>query len=200
MDDSEDGNQSSAKPEQTPHALAEDVGKYVAGGFHPIHLGDRIGPEERFEIHHKLGFSNACTVWLCLDRKNERRVAVKILRAENSVKPHPEVAALRLFEGIDRNELRLNRIFTVEEHFWIDGPNGRHLCLIVQVLGSAISCESRDIDLNTPDLLTDICFQAAQSLNYLHMKKICHGGKNYRVQFVPCDQRLTVTQISAQII
>ncbi|KAI8945598.1 kinase-like domain-containing protein [Xylaria longipes] len=165
-----------SKPNDLPsYARVEDIGRYVAGGYHPIHLGDRIGPDERFEIHHKLGYSDGCTMWLCLDRTNERRVGVKIFQADKSTESHPEIAALRLFEGIDRQELRSNRIFTMEEHFWIDGPNGRHLCFVTQVLGPAISYSLKGVDLDTPDLLADFCLQAAQSLKYLHDKKICHG-------------------------
>ncbi|KAI0448365.1 kinase-like domain-containing protein [Xylaria acuta] len=175
MDYPETGDYYSTSKELPPYARVEDIGRYVAGGYHPIHLGDRIGPEERFEVHHKLGYSDACTVWLCLDRKNGRRVGVKVFQAENSTESDPELAALRLFEGIDRYELQSNRIFTMDEHFWIEGPNGRHLCFVVQVLGLAISYGLKGVDLDTPDLLTDLCLQAAQSLKYLHDKKICHG-------------------------
>ncbi|KAI0544985.1 kinase-like domain-containing protein [Xylaria curta] len=158
---------------EVPHyAQVEGIGNYVIGGFHPIHIGDRIGPDEQFEVHHKLGYSNACAVWLCFDRRNERRVGIKVFQPEKSTESHPEIVALRLFEGIDREELRSNRIVIVDEHFWINGPNGRHLCFAVQVLGPAISYM---LSLDTPDLLTDLCFQAAQSLKYLHDKKICHG-------------------------
>ncbi|RWA12961.1 hypothetical protein EKO27_g2183 [Xylaria grammica] len=157
------------------YALVEDIGRYVAGGFHPIHLGDRLGPDERFEVRHKLGYSNVCTVWLCMDRKNERHVGIKVLQAESSTEPHPEIAVLHLFEGIDQQELQSNHIFAVNDYFWVTGPNGRHLCLVVQVLGPTISWSLRGIDLDTPDLLTDLCLQASQSLKYLHDKKICHG-------------------------
>ncbi|KAI0532986.1 kinase-like domain-containing protein [Xylaria digitata] len=146
------------------YARVEDLERYVADGFHPIHLGDRLGPDGRFEFRHKLGYSNKSTVWLCLDRKNAKHVGVKVLQAEKSTESHPEVTVLRLFEGVDRQELQSNHVFTIDEHFWIDGPNGRHLCLVVQ-----------GIDLDIPDLLTDLCLQAAQSLKHLHDKKICHG-------------------------
>ncbi|KAJ8126645.1 hypothetical protein O1611_g6992 [Lasiodiplodia mahajangana] len=153
----------------------EDIERYTAGGFHPVHLGDRIGLEGRFEVHHKLGYSDACTVWLCLDRKNRRHVGVKIFRADQSSESHPEILALRLFEGVDRQERQSSHIFTIDEHFWIDGPNGRHLCFVVEVLGPAISYNLRGIDLDTSELLTDLCFQAARGLKYLHDKGICHG-------------------------
>ncbi|KAI1750257.1 kinase-like domain-containing protein [Xylaria castorea] len=175
MNSPEAENRNSTLEELLYYAQVEDIGRYVAGGFHPIHLGDRIGPDERFEIHHKLGYSDACTVWLCLDRKSGRRVGVKVFQAEKSTESHPEIMALRLFEGVDHQELQTNRIFTIDENFWIDGPNGRHLCFVVQVLGPAISYMLKGVDLNAPELLTDLCLQAAQSLKYLHDKKICHG-------------------------
>ncbi|KAI1820693.1 kinase-like domain-containing protein [Xylaria intraflava] len=185
-DSSEAGDPESPLDEIPRSARVEDIGGYVVGGFHPLHLGDRIGPDERFEVHHKLGHSEACTIWLCLDRANRSRVGVKVLQAKKSSNSHPEITALRLFDGIDREELRSNRIFPIEEHFWIDGPNGRHLCFVVQVLGPDISHVLEGIDLDTPDLLVDLCLQASQSLKYLHDKKICHGDfrpDHMRLQF-----------------
>lgn len=166
------------------YAQVEDITGYIAGGFHPIHLGDRIGPDEQFEVRHKLGYSATCTVWLCLDNKRQQHVGVKVLRADESSMSHPKIEALSLFEGVDRQELKTNRIFAIDEHFWIDGPNGRHICLVVQVLGPAISYDLKGMDLNTPDSLTDLCLQASESLKYLHDKKICHGGKISRCP--PC--------------
>jgi len=159
-------------------AHVEDIiGYYAEGGYHPVHIGDRIGIGERFEVQHKLGYNETGTIWLCLDSKNGRRVGVKILKASKSLESHPEVLALRLFDGIDREELYANHVFPVEEYFWIEGPNGRHLCFIIQVLGPAISYTLEGIDLDTPDTLADLCLQAANGLKYLHDRKICHGSK-----------------------
>ncbi|KAI0438181.1 hypothetical protein F4803DRAFT_555314 [Xylaria telfairii] len=153
-------DQDSRSEELPLYVCVEDVGGYVAGGLHPIHLGDKIGPDERFEVHHKLGYSDACTMWLCLDSREDRRVCVKVFRAEKSVEPHPEIEALYLFEGIDRDELQSNRISTMDEHFWIDGSNGYHLCFVMQVLGPPINYGLKGIGLDTPDLLGDLCLQA----------------------------------------
>ncbi|KAI1170084.1 kinase-like domain-containing protein [Nemania sp. FL0916] len=158
-----------------PYARVENISNYVVGGFHPIHFGDQIGPDERFEVHHKLGYSDACTVWLCLNRSDGRRVAVKVFRADKSAESETETEALHLFEGMDRAELEANHMFPVDEYFWIDGPNGHHICFIVQILGPAISYGLPEMDLDTPDFLTDVCFQAARGLKYLHDKKVCHG-------------------------
>jgi serine/threonine protein kinase len=167
-------------PDKLPsYARVEKLKRYVFGGYHPVHLGDRIGTAERFEVHHKLGFSDTCTVWLCLDRVKIRRVGVKILRAAKSTDTSAEVAALRLFKDYDGRELRSNHIYPIEEHFWIDGPNGRHLCLVVEVLGPSISYSLKGIGFDNPDILTDLCYQATQALKYLHDREICHGGMHF---------------------
>ncbi|KAI0875758.1 kinase-like domain-containing protein [Hypoxylon argillaceum] len=164
------------EPDELPtYARVEDIRRYCKGGFHPIHFGECIDQGGRFEVHHKLGYTETCTVWLCLDRKNKRRVGVKVFQAEKSTETHPEIVALRLFEGINRRELQSNYIFPIEEHFWVDGPNGRHLCFVVQVLGPPISHSLRGIDLDASDHLADLCLQAGKGLKYLHDKKICHG-------------------------
>ncbi|KAI8625950.1 kinase-like domain-containing protein [Xylariaceae sp. FL1651] len=164
-----------AQNELPEYAQIEDIKKYVPGGFHPIHLGDCIGSEDRFEVQHKLGYNDTCTVWLCFDHKNSRRVGIKVLQAAESSTSFPELVALHLFECYDSQELRSNHIFPIEEHFWIEGPNGRHLCLVVEVLGPAISYWLKGIGFDTPNLLTDLCFQASQGLKYLHDRKIGHG-------------------------
>jgi serine/threonine protein kinase len=55
--------------------------------------------------------------------------------------------------------------------FWIEGPNGRHLCLVLPVLGPSISeAAKEDVAFQK-----DILFKAAESLQFLHDRGICHG-------------------------
>ena len=61
----------------------------------------------------------------------------------------------------------------LQRHFWIDGPNGRHLALVCQVLGPSIAF-SKDIRLHT-HLVGEIVQQVTQGLEYLHSEGICHG-------------------------
>lgn len=59
----------------------EDLDGYVAGGYHPVHIGDKY-KSERYEIVHKLGFGSHSTVWLAQDRRDSRFVALKFLVAD----------------------------------------------------------------------------------------------------------------------
>lgn len=44
----------------------EGILNYRKGGYHPVTLGDTF-KNERYKIHHKLGFGASSTVWLAED-------------------------------------------------------------------------------------------------------------------------------------
>lgn len=63
----------------------------------------------------------------------------------------------------------------LQRHFWIGGPNGRHLALVCQVLGPSLSRLIHwRIRLYTR-LARSIVLQVTQGLEYLHSEGICLG-------------------------
>ena len=50
------------------NVYAEPLALYRSGGYHPVHLGDRL-QEDRYVIVHKLGWGLNGTTWLARDRK-----------------------------------------------------------------------------------------------------------------------------------
>lgn len=62
----------------------EDVNRYEPGGFHPILIGDTLGPRNRFRVVHKLGYGQFSTVWLCYDEEDKIWRAVKVICADSS--------------------------------------------------------------------------------------------------------------------
>ncbi|KAI1077764.1 kinase-like domain-containing protein [Whalleya microplaca] len=148
---------------------------YTSGGLHPVHIGDCIGAKERFEVFYKLGYGDYSTVWLCFDNEKSYWMAVKIIAASESCESHPELTVMRIFEGIPRDELVDNHILLPSEHFWIDGPNGRHLCLVSELISTIGHGPPIGMGQHEPDGLNDLCFQICSGVRYLHNNGVCHG-------------------------
>ncbi|KAK4161589.1 kinase-like domain-containing protein [Cladorrhinum sp. PSN259] len=72
-----------------------------------------------------------------------------------------------------------SRLFAVaDRQFWLDGPNGRHLCLVFPVLGPNLAKLSKGIYPRIkPGFAKEVSLQAAQALAHLHSNGLCHGGK-----------------------
>ena len=60
------------------------------------------------------------------------------------------------------------------ETFWVNSPNGRHLCTVLPVLGPTISEWRKEIGSDS-ERTRKICRQAAEGLGFLHSKGLCHG-------------------------
>lgn len=164
-----------SEPRHTYHPFqlgpSEDLEWYEPGGFHPVHLHDVY--DQRYSIVHKLGFGGFSTVWLALDSAKEEWVALKILDSDSSTSSTPRPSIL------DDDDMKSSALFCIPiRDFWIHGPNGHHLCLVLPVVGPSCSSLSKGIySTMKPALAADIGRQAAQATTLLHSKGFCHGGQ-----------------------
>lgn len=155
---------------------SEEFEWYRKGGFHPVHLGD-LFDDGRYRIVHKLGSGGFSTVWLAFDNSLSTWVALKIVVARRSrVVEEKALICDRITSGWDDC-----RLVTYTRYFHINGPNGRHLCLVLPLLGP--SCYSLSRYLKTrirPWLAHLVASEAAKAVADLHARGLCHGGKLYR--------------------
>ncbi|KAI0547612.1 kinase-like domain-containing protein [Xylaria curta] len=154
----------------------EDVEDYRPGGLHPVDMFDTL-LDDRFEVCHKLGSGGIATVWLCYEKAIKKWKAIKINAADRSSEDSPEIRVSKVLQkGGDAS--RLLEEYNVAmplETFWIDGPNGRHLCTVLPVLGPRLS-EWREMSLCTDAArINDVCYQLTKGLSFLHSHGICHG-------------------------
>ncbi|KAI0023839.1 protein kinase-like protein [Xylariomycetidae sp. FL0641] len=157
----------------------EDVQDYNKGGHHPVHLGDRF-LDGRLEVIHKLGFGGFGMIWFCRDTEAEKWRALKILSAEHSAKGVEEKIYDHLQAHATSEELDANHIAVPLERFWIDGPNGRHLCFVMPVFGLHVGHWSNTVkdheDIQgSARKINAVCCQIVKALKYLHGHGICHG-------------------------
>lgn len=152
----------------------EDVGEYAPGGLHPTHLGEILNG--RYEVVLKLGHGGYSTVWLCNDTKKKKWRAVKILKASTSTEGCAELRIHHLFSDMDsrHTDIRNSRVALATDHFWMDGPNGSHLCIVMPLLGPNLdNAAQRYLYEEAPLMRT--CFQLVQAMSFLHSKGVCHG-------------------------
>mmetsp|Transcript_10923 Transcript_10923/g.15175 ORF Transcript_10923/g.15175 Transcript_10923/m.15175 type:complete len:556 (+) Transcript_10923:122-1789(+) len=161
----------------------DDEGKsgYKRGGYHPVKIGDVYN--ERYTVHRKLGWGHFSTVWLATDSEVEddnhphKCVALKI---QKSAQQYAEAAEdeIELLTKI-KNSRGSGRKYCVEllNHFRIYGPNGKHVCMVFEVMGRNLlylikKHNYRGIPIKTCKRLT---YQILVGLDFLHRKcKIIH--------------------------
>jgi serine/threonine protein kinase len=152
---------------------------YRSGGFHPVHLGDYF-KNDRYHVIHKLGHGGFATVWLARDTTRHRYVALKILAARLS-RDCPEVEILRRIKLAPEHSGK-PYVMSMLDHFWINGPNGKHLCVVSQVGGPSIKQfnDCPGMSSGTRRLRAyvarKVALQATEGLAYIHSTGVVHGG------------------------
>lgn len=154
----------------------EDVELYRPGGFHPVHLGDTFS-NGRYRIIHKLGYGGFSTVWLAREESQKRYVALKISTAEASSDSHE----LKILRHLERSSDQPGRkyVASILDHFYFEGPNGLHICLVSKVGGPSIAqvCQHQRRRRRFRGVLARrLARQAAQALEFMHSNGVVHGG------------------------
>ncbi|KAK6951449.1 hypothetical protein Daesc_007984 [Daldinia eschscholtzii] len=152
----------------------EDVEWYQLGGFYPLDIDETI--INRFKAVHKLGHGGIATVWFCWDLQEEKWIALKINSATHSSDDCSDLKTNRMIEARSKGteELKDNNIMIALETFFIESPNGRHLCSVLPVAGPRFT-DWEDRIGEDFDRRKKISYQLAKALAFLHSKGICHG-------------------------
>lgn len=177
---------------------AEDLSKYCPGGYHPIHIGD-VFQDGRYTIVQKLGFGGFSTVWLARDNlyaiillttysswsvpdwssRKQSNVSIKVVVSDHSESHSRELGILQhLKEKGDSNHPGCQYVSQLLDSFHHEGPNGRHLCVVMEVLGPeipAVMDKCTNYRLNG-HLAHRVSSQLLLAVDYLHSCGVAHGG------------------------
>ncbi|KAI1052584.1 hypothetical protein LB507_009789 [Fusarium sp. FIESC RH6] len=150
----------------------ESLEEYQDGGYHPIRLGDTLGPSDRYKVIHKLGHGGFGTVWLCRDMVGARYIALKVLASELKSDDLPDLT----LTDLDQSHPGAKYITSPLNQFSLEGPNGSHYCLVLPVLGPCLSPNLWErLDKDAGSALRRFARQSTQALNFLHQNQICHA-------------------------
>ncbi|KAL4748172.1 hypothetical protein BDW72DRAFT_205823 [Aspergillus terricola var. indicus] len=157
---------------------AEPLDRYRKGGYHPILLGSSLS-DGRYKILHKLRWGGYSTVWAARDRRSQSLgtyVAVKICVSERECDIGQR--ELNVLKELTSKHAGSRHVRLVD-NFDLDGPNGKHQCLVFELLGTSLPdvMETRFSDGRHPgEIAKAITKQALLGLGFLHQHKIAHGA------------------------
>ena len=128
----------------------------------------------RYKLIRKLGCGAFSTVWLSKHINTNQWVAIKIVKTKSLYfkSSLEEIQMLRTVQKTDPKDPFSQRIVKLIDHLTIKGINGRHRCLVFEVLGDSlyefmIKSHKMGIPIQT---LKPIVRQILEALHYLHSK------------------------------
>ena len=112
--------------------------------------------------------------------RNQRNVSIKVIVANRSEAHNRELQILQsIRETGNPHHPGRKHVSQLLDWFHHDGPNGRHLCLVLELLGppvSAIAEQHQNYRLDGK-LARRVSRQMLYATNYLHSCGVVHGGR-----------------------
>ncbi|GLA40016.1 hypothetical protein AnigIFM63309_007621 [Aspergillus niger] len=113
----------------------ETLPTYNAEKYYPVRLGEVL--DGRYQVVAKLGYGVTSTVWLGRDLSDSKHVALKIYVSGTTDKNH-ELDVYERMNAIKTDHAGQALIRKLWDHFFLEGPHGRHICLVHQPLGLSV--------------------------------------------------------------
>ncbi|KAK7309415.1 hypothetical protein RJT34_06123 [Clitoria ternatea] len=147
----------------------EGFDSYRKGGYHAVRLADQFAGG-RYIAQRKLGWGQFSTVWLAYDTNTSSYVALKIQKsaAQFVQAALHEIDVLSSIADSDPTNSKF--VIQLIDHFKHTGPNGQHLCMVLEFLGDSLLRLIRynrykGLPLNK---VREICKYVLTGLDYLH--------------------------------
>ncbi|OJI83058.1 hypothetical protein ASPTUDRAFT_57031 [Aspergillus tubingensis CBS 134.48] len=158
----------------------ETLPTYDVKKYYPVRLGEVL--DGRYQVVAKLGYDVTSTVWLGRDLSDSKHVALKIY-VSGTMKSSNEIAVYERINTVETDHAGKNLIRQLWDHFFLEGPHGRHMCLVHQPLGLSVDqflyfFPGRVMNL---DALKPCLRQVLGIVDFLHTEaKVIHTGKILR--------------------
>ncbi|GER26230.1 kinase family protein [Striga asiatica] len=149
----------------------EGIDSYRKGGYHAVRIGDSFAGG-RYIAQQKLGWGQFSTVWLAYDTQSSKYVALKIQKSAPQF-AQAAVHEIEILSSIAAGDPSNSKsVVQLVDHFKHSGPNGQHLCMVLEFLGDSLLRlikynRYKGLELNK---VREICKCILTALDYLHGK------------------------------
>ncbi|KAI1345910.1 kinase-like domain-containing protein [Xylaria sp. FL0043] len=180
---------------------AEDLEDYKPGGYHPIHIDDRL--HQRCRIVHKLGHGSFSTVWLAVDEQRTKYVAIKVGTADADIREIDILSKLASAVTGSPDADMASMLLPAIDQFCIVGPNGNHPCFVTSPASCSLadSKEACNWSLFQLDVARSLCAQLAMAVCFIHSEGYAYGDLhlgNLLLQLPSSLNDLSVEQLYAK--
>ncbi|KAK7367188.1 hypothetical protein VNO80_09197 [Phaseolus coccineus] len=147
----------------------EGFDSYRKGGYHAVRVADQFGGG-RYIAQRKLGWGQFSTVWLAYDTKTSSFVALKIQKSAAQF-VQAALHEIDILSSIaDHDPSNSKFVIQLIDNFKHTGPNGQHLCMVLEFLGDSLLRlikynRYKGLPLNK---VREICKCILIGLDYLH--------------------------------
>jgi len=147
----------------------ENSEDYRPGGYHPVEKGDTF-KNGRYVVLTKLGWGHFSTVWLVHDEETGSQAALKVVKSAQhyTAAARDEVSILSHIRREDETDSK--HCCRMTDSFEHQGPHGRHVCMVFEVLGDNLLGLIRHYDHEGIPLgiVKRLCREILEGLEFLH--------------------------------
>ncbi|OJJ49864.1 hypothetical protein ASPZODRAFT_59299 [Penicilliopsis zonata CBS 506.65] len=150
----------------------ETLPTYRPENYYPVHQGEILN--DQYQTLAKIGYGVTSTVWLAKDLIASTHVVLKIYVTGENRDHERELDIYKHIDSVETRHPGRNLIRKLLDHFYIQGPHGRHVCLVHEPLGTSADLLVKTFPGQTMTLddMKPGIRQILVALDYLHSE--CH--------------------------
>ncbi|KAL3495794.1 kinase-like domain-containing protein [Aspergillus germanicus] len=121
--------------EQSIELDEETLPTYQPEKYYPVSQGEVLN--DRYQALAKIGYGVTSTVWLAKDLITSTYVVLKVYVTGPNRDLERELHIYKHVDSVETNHPGRNFIRKLFDHLYIQGPRGRHVCLVHEPLGTS---------------------------------------------------------------
>ncbi|THY05311.1 serine protein kinase Sky1 [Aureobasidium pullulans] len=140
--------------------------------FYKVDIGQVF--QDRYRVETHLGAGRYASVWLVIDTQTGEHAALKILNSD-FYNGHHQIFELEVMQKVTAvsNQSQhpgKNHVTYLKNHFDLEGPTGKHVCMVMPLLGDSIAekATTGHIIRIPPQTVRNIAKQMLLALDFLH--------------------------------